>query len=42
MVVCEICSKLMIKTAKRRQLHRSGAFIVNFEHISPIVLTFPF
>ena len=28
---CEICSKLIIKTAERRG---SGVFIVNFEHIS--------
>ena len=31
---CEICSKLTIKTPKRRQWHRFGVFIVNFEHIS--------
>ena len=30
---CEICSKLTIKTPKRRHWHRSGVFIVNFEHI---------
>ena len=35
---CEICSKLTIKTPKRRQRRRSGAFIVNFEHISQLVL----
>ena len=34
----EICSKLTIKTPKRRQRRRSGAFIVNFEHISQLVL----
>ena len=34
---CEICSKSIIKAAERRQ-HRSGAFIVNFEHISHLVL----
>ena len=28
---CEICSKLTIKAPERRR--RSGAFIVNFEHI---------
>ena len=27
---CEICSKLTIKTPERRQLRRSGVFIVNF------------
>ena len=31
---CEICSKLTIKTPERRQ------FIVNFEHISHLVLVF--
>ena len=31
---CEICSKLTIKTPKRRQWCRFGVFIVNFEHIS--------
>ena len=31
---CEICSKLTIKTPKRRQWRRFGVFIVNFEHIS--------
>ena len=30
---CEICSKLTIKTPKRRR-RRFGVFIVNFEHIS--------
>ena len=30
---CKICSKLTIKTPKRRQRCRSGVFIVNFEHI---------
>ena len=32
------CSKLTIKTPERRQLCRSGVFIVNFEHISHLVL----
>ena len=31
---CKICSKLIIKTQERRQWHRSGVFIVTFEHIS--------
>ena len=35
---CEICSKLAIKTPERCHLHRSGVFIVNFEHISYFVL----
>ena len=30
----EICSRLAIKIPERRQWHRSGIFIVNFEHIS--------
>ena len=37
---CEICSKLTIKTLERRQSRRSGAFIVNFEHISHLFLLF--
>ena len=35
---CEIRSKLTIKTTERRQWRRSGVFIVNFEHISHLVL----
>ena len=30
---CKICSKLTV-TATRHQLHYSGVFIANFEHIS--------
>ena len=37
---CEICSNLTIKTPERRQWRCSGAFIVNFEHISYLVLVF--
>ena len=37
---CEICSKLTIKTPERRHWHHSGVFIVNFEHISHLVLVF--
>ena len=37
---CEICSKLSLKTTERRQWHRSGVFIVNFKHISNLVLVF--
>ena len=33
---CEICSKLTIKTPERR----SGVFIVNFEHVSHLVIVF--
>ena len=32
---CEICSKLTIKIPERRHWHRSGIFIVNFEHFTP-------
>ena len=35
---CGTCSKLTIKTPERRQWCRSGLFIVNFEHISHLVL----
>ena len=35
---CEICSKLTIKTTDA--MRRSGVFIVNFEHISHLVLVF--
>ena len=37
---CGVCSKLTIKTPERRHWHRSGIFIVNFEHISHLVLVF--
>ena len=37
---CEICSKLTINTPERHQWRRSGVFIVNFEHISHLVLVF--
>ena len=37
---CEIYSELTIKTPEQRQLRRSDIFIVNFEHISHIVLVF--
>ena len=37
---CETCLKLTIKTPKRRQWGPSGVFIVNFEHISLLVLVF--
>ena len=37
---CEICSKLTIKAPERCHWHRSGGFIVNSEHISPLVLVF--
>ena len=37
----QICSKVMIKTPKRRQWRRSGSlFIANFEHISHFFLMF--
>ena len=37
---CEICSTLTIKIPERRHWDRSGIFIVNFEHISHLVLVF--
>ena len=37
---CEICSKLIIKTPERHHWRRSGVFIVNFEHISHLALSF--
>ena len=37
---CEICSKLIIKTPKRRHWRHSGVFIVNFEHLLHLVLLF--
>ena len=33
-------SKLTKKTPERRHWHRSGVFIVKFEHISHLVLVF--
>ena len=39
--VCEICTKLTIKTPAWGHWHRSGVFIVNFEQISHIVVVFP-
>ena len=36
----EKCSKLTIKTPERRQWSRFGVCIVNFEHISHLVLVF--
>ena len=38
--MCEICSKLTIKTPERRHWRCSGTFIINFNHISHIVLVF--
>ena len=35
---CEIYPKLTIKTPERRYWGHSGVFIVNFEHISHLVL----
>ena len=39
--MCEICTKLSVKMVKWCHLHRSVAFIVNFEQISHFVLVFP-
>ena len=38
--MCEICSKLIIKTIEQRLWDRSGVFIVNFEHITHLFLLF--
>ena len=35
-----ICSNFTIKIPQRRQWRRSGVFIVNFEHISNLILLF--
>ena len=37
---CEISQKLTTKTLEQQQWRRSGVFIVNFEHISQLVLVF--
>ena len=37
---CEVCSKLRIKIPELRHWRRFGIFIVNFEHISRLVLVF--
>ena len=37
---CEIFSKLTINTSERRHWRRFGSLIVNFEHISHLVLVF--
>ena len=36
----EICSKLTTKAPERRHWRGSGAFIINFEHISQVALVF--
>ena len=36
---CEIPSKLTLKTPERRQWHRSGVFIVNFEQVNADCVT---
>ena len=41
-IVYKICSKLSIKRPERRHLRRCSVFIVNYEHISNIVIVFPF
>ena len=38
--VCQICSKLAIKTPERRQWRRSTVFVFNLEHISNLYLLF--
>ena len=41
LTVCEIFSKLTIKTPEQCHWRRSGVFIVNFEQMSYIVIIFP-
>ena len=36
--MCEICLKLTRKPPKRHQGRHSGVFLVNFEHVSHIVV----
>ena len=38
---CEICLKLAVRTPERRQWHRTGVFLVNFQQVSHIDLVFP-
>ena len=38
--MCEICSRLTIKTPERQQRGLSGVFIVNFEHIVNLHVTY--
>ena len=38
--ICEICSKLTIKTPERGQWRRSGVFLVSFEHVLHLVIVF--
>ena len=38
--MCEICSKLTVKVPEKRQWCHFGVFIVNFEHISHLVLVY--
>ena len=40
--MCELCSKLTIKTPEQLQWRRFGVFLVNFEHISHLFLVFLF
>ena len=39
--MCEVCSKLTIKTPERREWHLHGVFIINVEQISKMFLVFP-
>ena len=40
--MCEICSKLTIKTPEQRHWRRSSVFVVNFEQISFFVFVVVF
>ena len=37
---CEMCLKFIIKPPARHHWRRSGVFIMNFKHISPLALVF--
>ena len=39
--MCEICSKLTIKTPERRNRRHSSVFTVDFEQFSHMALVFP-
>ena len=39
--MCEVCSKITIKTPERRQKHSSGAFMVTLKCIYTLFWCFP-
>ena len=38
--MCNICSKLTVKTLERRHIRRFDVFIVNFEYVLQVLLAF--